>query len=486
MDTSALITLIVTVVYVAAVLFTIITIIMDTSNSAKSLGYILVVIVIPVFGMVLYFSVGMNYRKRKLYRRKLIENNDLFRIIRRHIIESTEQQIRHNPELVDGKEYMVRMLLRDNISPLASATDVKLLINGEEKFDELLKALEEAKEHIHIQYYIFVDDEIGNKVKEILIRKAEEGVKVRFIMDDFGCHGLHKRMLQELVRSKVEVAKFYRIRLYALANRLNYRNHRKIVVIDGHTGFVGGINVEDKYINNGKFRLFWRDTHLMVKGGSAISKLQATFISDWNFCSEAKIELDLHYFSTEQGKNHKHLVQIASSGPDSSRPTIMLSTLGIIMSSKKRLYITTPYFIPSESIVDAIVYAALSGVDVRMLVPGISDSKIVNGASLSYYGRLLKAGVKIYRYQKGFVHAKTIVSDDTLSVVGSANMDIRSFDLNFEINALVFSHEINNELCTNFMEDIKDSVELNEKEWMKRSWLKQFGNSVARLISPLL
>ena len=414
MDTSTLLTLIITTVYVAAVLFTIITIIMDTSDSAKSLGYLLVAIVIPVVGMVLYFSVGMNYRKRKLYKRKLIENNDLFRIIRRQIIDSTEQQLHHNPVLVDGKADVVRMLLRDNISPLASATDVKLLINGEEKFDELLKALEEAKEHIHIQYYIFVDDEIGNKVKEILIRKAGEGVKVRFIMDDFGSHGLHRRMLKEFAKSKVEVAIFYRIRLYALANRLNYRNHRKIVVIDGHTGFVGGINVEDKYINNGKFKLFWRDTHLMVKGGSAVSKLQATFISDWNFCSENKMGLDLHYFSTGQGKDHKHLVQIASSGPDSSRPSIMLSTLGIIMASRKKLYITTPYFIPSESIVDAIVYAALSGVDVRLLVPGVSDSKIVNSASSSYYGRLLKAGVKIYRYQKGFVHAKTMVSDDTL------------------------------------------------------------------------
>ncbi len=474
------------VMYVAALVFTIITIVVDTSNSAKSLGYILVIIVIPVVGMALYYSIGINYRKRKLYRKKLIEDNDLFKIIRRHVVDVTEQQIHHNPQLIDEKEGVVRMLLKDNISPLAPAVDVKLLINGGEKFDELLQALEEAKEHIHIQYYIFVDDEIGNKIKDILIRKAEEGVKVRFIMDDFGSHGLHKRMLSEFEKSKVEVAVFYKIRLYALANRLNYRNHRKIVVIDGNIGFVGGINVEDKYINNGKFKLFWRDTHLRIKGGASVLMLQATFIRDWNFCSKNKIELDLRYFSTEMGKGHKHLVQVASSGPDSSRPSIMLSTLGIITASKKRLYITTPYFIPSESIVDAIVYAALSGVDVRMLVPGISDSKIVNSASSSYYGRLLKAGVKIYRYQKGFVHAKTIVSDDTLAVVGSANMDIRSFDLNFEVTALVFSREINNELFENFMKDIEDSEELHEKEWLQRSWFKQFGNALARLVSPLL
>ncbi|MDR0660014.1 MAG: phospholipase D-like domain-containing protein [Prevotellaceae bacterium] len=257
----------------------------------------------------------------------------MFRIIRKHIIDSIEQQIHHNPELIDRKEGVVRTILRDDISLLAPATDVKLLINGEEKFDELLKALEEAKDHIHIQYYIFVDDEIGNRVKDILIRKAEEGVTVRFMVDDFGSHGLHRRMLKELERSKVEVAIFYKIRLYALANRLNYLNHRKIVIIDGHVGFVGGINVEDKYINNGKFKLFLRDTHLMVKGGAAVSKLQSTFISDWNFCSENKIELDLSYFSTEMGKDHKHLVQIVSSEPDSSRPTIMLSCLGVIMAS---------------------------------------------------------------------------------------------------------------------------------------------------------
>lgn len=486
MDTSSLITTIAGTLYGLLLAFTIITIIMDTRNSAKSLGYILVVLFLPLFGIIIYFSVGINYRKRKLYRRKLIEDNGLFRIIRQQMIDSTEQQINHNPELIDGKEHIVRAILKDNISLLAPATEVKLLTNGEEKFIDLLKALEDAKDNIHIQYYIFVDDEIGNKVKDILIRKADEGVKVRFMVDDFGSHGLHKHMLKELEKSKVEVAIFYKIRLYALANRLNYRNHRKIVVIDGHIGFIGGINVEDKYINNGNFKLFWRDTHLMIKGGAAVSKLQATFISDWNFCSENKIELDLSYFSTEMGKDQKHLVQIASSGPDSSRPSIMLSCLGIIMASKKRLYITTPYFIPNDAIVDAIVYAALSGVDVRLLVPGISDSLIVNAASCSYYTQLLKAGVKVYRYQKGFVHAKTIVSDDTLSFVGSANMDIRSFDLNFEINALVFSRIINKQLCDNFIKDIGDSKELNEKDWLKRSWLKQFGSAVARLISPLL
>lgn len=486
MEIPALLTVLLSVIYGVALLVTIITIIMDTTNSAKSLGYLLVVIVVPIAGMILYYSVGVNYRKRKLYKQKLIEDNDLFKLIRQQLIRHTEQQISYNAELIDGKEGIIRAILKDNISALIPATEVKLLINGEEKFEELLKALEEAKEHIHIQYYIFCDDEIGNKVKEILIRKAKEGVKVRFMVDGFGSHGLHKRMLEELEKSNVEVAVFHRIKLFLLANRLNYRNHRKIVVIDGQVGFIGGINIENKYINNGKFKLFWRDTHLMVKGGGAIAKLQATFISDWNFCSENKIKFNLDYFSAEMGKCHKHLVQVVSSGPDSSRSSIMLSCLGIIMASKKRLYITTPYFIPSEAIVDAMLYAALSGVDVRMLVPGISDSKVVNAASSSYYGRLLKAGVKIYRYRKGFVHAKTIVSDDTLSVVGSANMDMRSFDLNFEINALVFSREINSELADSFMADIENSIELNEKAWLNRSWLKRFGNALARLISPLL
>lgn len=474
--------------YFLLVLGVIIKIIIDTDSSVKSLGYILVVMFLPVIGIVLYFSIGVNYRKQKLYKRKLIQNTKLFEQLTRDIYDYTYTQIDEHHEVIGRFEGTVKMLLNDSLTPLTQTKSTKLLINGEQKFEEVFKALEAAKHHIHIQYYIFTDDEIGNKVKDILIKKAGEGVEVRFIFDDFGSHGLRKKMLAELRKGGVKVAAFYRVRLYALANRMNYRNHRKIIVVDGHVGFVGGINVDDRYINNGKFELYWRDTHLKIVG-AAVWSLQYTFMSDWNFCADEDIEIDKRYFDFKAefvDGDSSSLVQIASSGPDSTRASIMLSFLGIITSCRERLYITTPYFIPNDTIIDALKHAALSGVDVRLLVPGKSDSRIVNAASCSNYGDLLKAGVRVYRYQKGFVHAKTIVADDTLSVIGSANMDMRSFDFNFEVNALVFDKKINAELCDAFMNDLEYSIQLDSDKWNNRSRWCKFGDATARLLSPLL
>lgn len=462
-------------------------IIYDTRNPIKSLAYILFAVFVPVIGIFVYFSVGVNYRKKKFYKIKTEENSDLINTLRVLTEASTKQTIEYRPDLYNGSKHLVRMLLRESSSPLASVSEMKLLLNGEEKFPELIKAMENAKDHIHIEYFIYNDDEIGNTIKDLMIRKAKEGVTVRFIFDDYGSHGLRKKMMEELRENGVEAYPFYEIKLYALANRMNYRNHRKIVVIDGNIGFIGGINVSDKYINNGKYKIFWRDTHLMFKG-NAVSSLQFIFINDWNFCKkqETNLGVEKRYFPIEPIEANQDTLQIASSGPDSNNSDIMLSFLGIITGSKERLYITTPYFIPNDTIVDAIKYSALSGVDVRLLVPGISDSRIVNAASSAYYRELLEAGVRIYRYQKGFVHAKTIVSDHTLSVIGTANMDIRSFDIMFESNANIFSESMNQQLCETFFNDLEDSEELILEQWKKRHKLIKFGGYCARLISPLL
>ncbi len=273
-----------------------------------------------------------------------------------------------------------------------------------------------------------------------------------------------------------------------LANRMNYRDHRKIIVVDGEYGFVGGINVDDRYINNGKNKLFWRDTHLMIRG-QAVAGLQYVFIGDWNFCSGRRIEFVDRYFPPlvdENGNKPDSLVQIVAGGPDSELAAIMLAYMAAISSARKRLYITTPYFIPNETVMNSIKFAALKGVDVRLLVPGISDSRLVNAASSSNYEELLEVGVRIYRYQKGFVHAKTMVADDNMSVVGTANMDIRSYDLNFEINALVYDRMLNEELAAVFMADLEESIELNLEEWKNRSKVIKFGETLTRLVSPLL
>lgn len=477
------------ILYILIILYTIVKIIKDTESPSKALGYLLLVLALPIVGCILYFSIGVNYRLEKLYKRKYTKNKTYYNNTKKIILKNTEQRIKDHAKLLEGKTLPIRMLLKDSLSALYTAEKTELLINGENKFEVVLSELKKAKHHIHIQYYIFSDDKIGNKIKDILIKKAQEGVVVRFIFDDFGSHELRKRMYKELINGGVLVAAFYQIKLYALANRMNYRNHRKIIIIDSETGFLGGINVNDKYINTPDNTLYWRDTHLMIKG-EAVNGLQFTFLNDWNFCSKNKVDIyDTQYFhpvSSEKESHNYELLQIASSGPDSDRATIMLAYNGVIMSSKERLYLTTPYLIPSETIVNALKYSALSGVDVRLLVPYKSDSIIVNAASCAYYEELLAAGVRIYRYTKGFVHAKTIVSDNNLSVVGSANIDMRSFDLNFEISALLYSKTTNQQLSDAFMEDIKNSIELDYKEWKNRNKFIKFGNSIAKLVSPLL
>jgi cardiolipin synthase len=286
----------------------------------------------------------------------------------------------------------------------------------------------------------------------------------------------------------VKAHAFYRIRLLALANRLNYRNHRKIIIVDGITSFVGGINISSRYTNKARGnKHFWRDTHLRI-AGPATAALQHVFICDWNFCAPEKLGLQTAYFppiySLAQEENQ--FVQIVSSGPDSERPSIYHSLVQAILAARREILLTTPYFVPGETIMDALVIASLAGTKVRLLVPGISDSYLVNAAARSYYTELLKAGVEIFLYQKGFVHAKTFVADNSLSMVGTANLDYRSFDLNFEVNALVYDEEIASKLKACFEDDIQHAHQLNSEEWLSRAKAVQFAEKVIRLMSPLL
>src|SRR4030095_6272566 len=283
-------------------------------------------------------------------------------------------------------------------------------------------ALRNAKHHIHIEYYIYEQDEIGEQVENILIQQAKEGVEVRFIYDDFGSPNIKKKNAERMKKAGIEIYPFQKVLFYLLANRLNYRNHRKIIVIDGQIAFTGGINVSDKYINANPHKLFWRDTHIRIEG-PGVFYLQYLFLTDWNFCSGQKLQPDkLHFLPCTTHKDDCFL-QVAASGPDSEQPSVLFSLLQAIYLARKEILITTPYFIPGDSILEALRIAALSGLSVKLLVPGVSDSKLVNAASKSYYKDLLCAGVDIYMYQKGFVHAKTLVAEGNLSVIGTANMD---------------------------------------------------------------
>ncbi|HRO47520.1 cardiolipin synthase [Agriterribacter sp.] len=477
------------IIYLIMLVVVCLRIIYDTRSTTKTLAYLLLAIFIPFGGMLFYFSFGINYRKRKMYTKKLIADDSMSAKLKEDIYRYSKYTFDQSSADMQSSRELAVMLVKDSQSPLTAGNEVKLLVNGEHKFPEVLSAIHQAKHHIHIEYYIYEDDEIGAAIADALIQKAGEGVTVRFIYDDFGSRSVRKKLIPRLRAAGVSAFPFYKVIFIALANRLNYRNHRKIIVIDGITAFVGGINVSDRYINNagGGNKLFWRDTHLRIDG-PGVYYLQYLFLCDWNFCANDKLQPDALFFPrpSSPAVNGNKVVQIAASGPDSDTPTILFSLLQAINLATEEILITTPYFIPGESLLDALSVAALGGVAVKLLVPGVSDSVLVNAAARSYYDDLLKAGVEIYLYNKGFVHAKTLVADRKIAIVGTANMDYRSFDLNFEVNAIVYDNAIAGELSDIFYEDISAAGKIDAAAWENRPAWKQLLEKTARLVSPLL
>jgi len=477
------------VLYLIILILVCLRIIYDTRNNTKSLAYLLFAVFVPFIGMLFYFLFGVNYRNRKMYSKKLIVNDEQANKLQDIIFEYSQQTFEDSDKSVKSFEELANLLLKDNMSPLTSNNSVKLLINGENKFPELIHALKEAKDHIHLEYYIYEDDEIGKLIQSVLVQKANDGVIVRFIYDDYGSRSIRKTLVPEMQSKGINAFPFFKIRFITFANRLNYRNHRKIIVIDGKTAFIGGINISNRYINdlNDLKKLYWRDTHLRIDG-PGVQYLQHLFLCDWNFCADSKLEPDDVFFpplNKIQVDAHK-IVQIAASGPDSRTPAILYSILQAINLATEEILISTPYFIPNESLLDALCVAALGGVKIKLLVPLQSDSSFIDHAVRSYYHEILNAGIEIYQYKKGFMHAKTMVCDRKIAMIGTANMDIRSFDLNFEVNAIVYDKEIANELYSVFKDDLKDSVKLDLMTWNKRPRYKKLIENAVRLVSPLL
>ncbi len=462
-------------------------IIYNTDSTPKTLAYLLLALFVPVAGMLIYFLFGTNYRKKRLYSRKLLEDDALAARLQERLARYSLQVLDGHPGALKGHRELAALLLRDGSSPLTGGNRVRVLVNGEQKFPEVLEAVSAARHHIHLEYYIFEEKGIGEALAQLLIRKAAEGVAVRLIYDDFGSHGLGARFRRRLREAGVEAYPFFKVFFFFLANRLNYRNHRKIIVVDGQTAFVGGINVSDRYVN-GPDRLprkYWRDTHLRIDG-PGVQYLQYLFFCDWRFCSGAPLAPDERYFPPLPEENGGQVVQIAASGPDSEMPTILFSILQAISLATREILITTPYFIPGEGLVDALRIAALSGIAVKILVPLRSDTRLVNLAARSYYGDLMRAGVEIYQYTRGFVHAKTMVTDGNVAIVGTANMDFRSFDLNFEVNAVVYDGAVAGQLRDIFLADLEHARRIDPQRWQDRSLYRQLAERTARLVSPLL
>jgi cardiolipin synthase len=458
------------------------TILLENRNPVKAIAYILLLIFVPIAGLVVYYYLGRDLRKKRRFTLKGSKDESLFlryRESQKKEIQNMQLELRH---LVGTKQELSGMLMNTRQSILTKHNRVKILLNGEEKFPEVLAALRAAKHHIHIEYYIFSEDEVGNEITGVLLEKLKEGVEVRVVYDDLGSDriGTIPDILKE---HGAQVYAFSPVLLNLYVNA-NYRNHRKIIVVDCTVGFVGGINLDDRYLNNGKHQLYWRDTHLMLEG-DAVNLLQLQFLMSFRYCSKKSFPFAAPYFQRSTIQETCY-VDVVASGPDSEWPMSMDCILMAINVAKHRIRITNPYFIPTEQILTALQLAALAGKNVELLLPGKSDSYIVQHAAYSYIKPLLEAGVKIYFYQYGFVHAKTMVVDDNLAWVGSVNLDNRSFFLNSEISAIIYDKAVAAKLNNAFEEDLKHAVPVQETRWNKRNIFRRFADAVCRLLTPLL
>jgi len=461
----------------------VITILLKNINPTRTLSYIIVLVFFPFLGLIIYYLFGQEYRKNKIFNRKNILNNKLIKNLGQELEADYQLFKRENSDVFDDKIRLVKLLRKSEKSPLTISNKAQIIKNGEAKFKLLLEDLKQAKDHIHLEYYIMRDDRIGSKVIDILCDKAQNGVSVRLCIDDVGS-SLTRKTKQRLKNCGVELFSFMPVLFSGFTGKMNYRNHRKIAIIDGHIGYLGGINIEDEYVNDGHNKVFWRDTHLRLEG-EAVHALQVHFLINWEFVSDCKLKITKNFFP-KVAIEEEIAVQIAASGPDTDWANIMEVIFTSIVTAEKYVYITTPYFIPNDQIITAMQVASKSGVDVRLILPDTSDAWITKHASDSYLQELLDADVKVYQYKKGFIHSKTIVVDDIFGSIGTANMDYRSFNINFEINAMIYNEHLSLELKQHFMDDLNDSLQLEPSVWKKRPKIQKFKESYSRLWAPLL
>lgn len=468
--------------FIASVITTFI-LILNNRDPVKTVSWILVVWLLPYIGLFFYFLFGQYYRKQKIFSRKGLK--DLERIGR--VSQRQIRDLKSTDLLQDGKikskVNIMTLLLNNSKAILTEWNEVKVFGNGRNTFDAMLDAITKATDHIHIEFYRWESDDIGEEFKNALISKAKEGVRIRMIYDDVGSWKLSKVYLKSLRDAGVRVYAFMPVSFPWFTSTMNYRNHRKILVIDGKVGFVGGINIADKYASGTKKLGEWRDTHLGIRG-EAVNSLQTIFSMDWYFVSGYIIGNHPRYFP-KVNVQLRNLLQITASGPDSDWASIFQAYLVAISSARKYVYISTPYFSPNESIRNVLHAQALSGIDVRILLPANSDSTVAYWNSLSYISRMLDAGIKVYLYEKGFNHSKVLMVDDIFTSVGTANFDNRSFDLNFEVNALIYNEKITLEMVEMFQDDLKYSRRILPSEWKSRPLNQKIKESTCRILGPL-
>lgn len=449
-------------------------VISENRNPVKSLAWVTVLLLLPMLGIVLYLFFGHNIRnQRKLsrrYRRRLKKRAP------RSSINFRELNL--PPETLQ----LIRLAHSVGSAPIYNASKVDVFVSGKEKFDSLKKDLLSAKKFINLEYYIFENDKIGTEISEILMKKARSGVTVRVIYDHVGSFTVKSRFFKKMREAGILIFPFFKVSFPQLGTRLNWRNHRKLCVIDGTIGYLGGMNIADRYIDGGKKFASWRDTHVRVEG-TVVSALQYAFAVDWHFMGQPLIEEE---FNADNNTDSNISVQMLTSGPTSQWSNISYMFHKAICSARRRIYIQTPYFLPTDSLLKGLITAALSGVDVRVLIPRKSDSHLLDNASASYISECLRSGIKIYFYEAGMLHSKLIIVDDDFVTIGSTNFDFRSFEHNFEGNLFFYSQEFTNKMLEIFREDLKQSTRVLPDAWSKRPLVRRAIESVERLLSPIL
>ena len=464
----------------------IIHVVLDNRQPAKTMAWALVIYFLPIFGVIAYIFFGVNRRKERF-----ISHRSMDMLTKRSMLEFVEQ--RHT-DLPETYESTINLFSRQSYSMPFINQHTDILTSGYEFFPLLLRDIAAARSHIHVDMYIFEDDALGLLVSDALIAKAREGVEVRIIYDDVGCWKVKKHFFERMRDEGIDAEPFMRVRFPRFTSRVNYRNHRKIIVFDGSVGYIGGMNIALRYVKgrrkakkekrkDEKVDGGWRDTMLRLEGG-AVNGLQQTFLLDWYFVDRTLLS-DKKYY-TKPGIEGA-LLQTVTSGPVGAYPEIMQGYLSIIMSAHRYIYFETPYFLPPDAVLLAMKTAAASGVDVRLLVPHSPDAYFVEWASRSYLREAAEAGIKVSLYEGAFLHSKLMVCDDAVCTCGSTNLDFRSFENNFEANAFIYDDDVARRMCAVFLDDERQSVALTSlPERISPSFLQRVWDSLTRLFSPLL
>ncbi|MGL5677549.1 MAG: cardiolipin synthase [Cellulosilyticaceae bacterium] len=472
--------------FILNILLTIYVLFAERKHYASTWAWILIITFVPIIGFIAYLFLGHDMKKRKTFVKK--EEEDRYM----HLLHKQMLHVECNPCLEEHCpticcQDVLKLHLIGHEILLSKSNHVSFFADGHEKFQDLFQTIRLAKKYVHLEYYIIHDDYLGKLFQELLIQKAMEGVDVMLLYDGMGCHKTPPSYFKQLQQAGVHVACFFPSPFPYITLRLNYRNHRKLCIIDGHTAYLGGFNVGDEYLGKNKKMGYWRDTHLKIIGdGAGLADLQ--FILDWRFATHETLPLQ-HYLHTAPSilENATGVpLQLVASGPDSKYSAILHGYIKMINEAKHTIYIQTPYFIPDDALLTALKLAALSGVAVHIMIPNKPDHMFVYWATYSYIGEVLAAGAKCYTYEKGFLHAKTIVIDDEIASVGTSNFDIRSFRLNFEMNAFIYDARAANSLSELFLKDLTYCKEITTEVYQNRSLLIKFKEPIARLLSPIL